>query len=268
MQQLYSGARLAQSIRNPEMRKSAPLFALVLAAWPATAQPKPQTPKPYAPVAITRPQAFDDASFAAFRRELAAAAKSRLYARLAGLVSKHDFFWDRDFGRELDPHKPAIDNLAAAIALEHDNGSGWAKLATFAANAMVEPLDSRMGVICAPAAPAYDSVAYAKLLDTTYTTPIDWAYPRTDETPVRGAPNADADAIGTLGPTFVRLLGFAGPDSEADPGRKLWARIAMPDGKSGFVAPGSLLSLTAERLCYAKDAAGGWKITGFIAGGR
>ena len=91
------------------------------------------------------------------------------------------FFWDRDFGRRFDPRKPAVDNLAAAIALEQGDGVGWDALAKFAAEAAVEPLDSRPGVICAPAAPAYDGVAFAKLLDNTYTSGIDWAYPRADE---------------------------------------------------------------------------------------
>jgi hypothetical protein len=41
----------------------------------------------------------------------------------------------------------------------------------------------------------------------------------------------------------------------------------LPDGRSGFVPPGSLMSLTAERLCYIKDLLGAWRITGYIAGG-
>ena len=50
----------------------------------AAAQSPP--PRPYAPVAITRPAASDDASFIAFRGALAAAAKNRIYAELAALV--------------------------------------------------------------------------------------------------------------------------------------------------------------------------------------
>ena len=130
-----------------------------------------------------------------------------------------------------------------------------------------EPLDSRPGVICAPPRPQYDGVVYAKLLDVTYTSDIDWAYPRADETPVRAAPQPGAAIVGTLGLYFVRLLGFESPDSEASPGRTQWARVAMPDGKTGFVAPGSLSSLTAGRLCYSKDMVGGWRIAGYIAGG-
>ena len=56
--------------------------------------------------------------------------------------------------RTFDPRKPAVDNLAAAIALEQGNGAGWDTLAAFAAEATVEPLESRPGVVCAPARPA------------------------------------------------------------------------------------------------------------------
>ena len=139
-------------------------------------------------MAITRPAASGDASFDTFRAKLAAAAKTRIYAELTPLVVTQGFFWGRDFGQAFDPRKPAVDNLAAAIALEQGNGIGWDLLAAFAVEATIEPLESRPGIVCAPARPGYDSVAFSKLLDSTYTTGIDWAYPRADETPVRAAP--------------------------------------------------------------------------------
>ena len=254
------------------MRHSSSLLlafiAVSCAALSAVAQAPPRPPKPYAPVAITRPAASDDATFIAFRAALAAAAKTRIYAELAPLVLAQGFFWDRDFGQQFDPRKPSVDNLAAAISLEQGNGIGWDALTAFAAHDAAEPLDSRPGVICAPARPGYDSVAFSKLLDVTYTSGIDWAYPRADETPVRAAPQPGAATVGTLAAHFVRLLGFEGADSEAAPGRNQWARVALPDGKPGFVAPGSLMSLTAERLCYIKDLVGGWRIAGYIAGGN
>ena len=118
------------------------------------------------------------------------------------------------------------------------------------------------------ASPTYDGIAFAKLLDNSITRDIDWAYPRADETPVRAAPQPGAAKVGTLGLHFVRLLGFEGADSEVSPGRTQWARVALPDGKQGFVAPGGLMSLTAERLCYIKDLVSGWRIAGYIAGGN
>jgi hypothetical protein len=232
------------------------------------ASPEQRPLRPYPPVAVVLPMGSTDDSFNAFRAELSAAANIRVYSRLARLVRVDDFFWDRDFGRGFDPRKPAVDNLAAALALESDNGSGWALLAELAAEAAVEPLASRPGVVCAPAHPSYDSVAVARLLDTTFTSGSDWAYPRAAETPMRAAPRADATATGSLGPHFVQLLGFEGSDREPSPARTQWARVATPDGQKGFVAPGSLMSLAAAQLCYMKDPIVGWRIAGYIAGGH
>src|SRR5215212_6774407 len=123
------------------------------AALAALAQSQPRPPRPYEPVTITRPAASDDVTFALFRAALGVAVKTRRYAELAPFVLERGFFWGRDFGQRFDPRKPSADNLAVAIALEHGNGTGWQALAEFAAEATVEPLESRPGVICAPARP-------------------------------------------------------------------------------------------------------------------
>jgi hypothetical protein len=272
MRMSSSGANLTVCDSIPKMRTTYSfLLTIVAASWaalPAAAQSPPVPSRPYAPVAIARPAASDDASFVAFRAALAAAATSRVYAELAPLVLAQGFFWDRDFAQAFDPRKPAVDNLAAAIALEHGNGVGWQALAAFAAEAAAAPLESRPGVVCAPAPPDYDGVAFSRLLDVTYTRGIDWVYPRADQTLVLAAPQPGAAKVGALGLHFVRLLGFEGADSEPAPGRSPWTRVAMPDGKPGFVAPGALTSLTAERLCYIKDLLVGWRIAGYIAGGN
>ena len=74
-------------------------------------------------------------------------------------------------------------------------------------------------------------------------------------------------AVGRLGAHFVRLLGVerAGAD-EALPERNFWARVVLPSGRVGYVAPQSLLSVGSARLCYGKDTLGRWRIAGFIAG--
>jgi hypothetical protein len=217
-------------------------------------------------VTITPAAASSDTSFASFRDAIAAAAKARIYAGLAQFVVTQGFFWDRDYDRAFDPRKSAVDNLAGALALEHHNGSGWARLAALATEAAVEPMASRPGVVCAPARPGFDAATFAKLLDTTYTTGIDWAYPRASETPVHAMPQPQAAVVGKLGLYFVQLLGFEGDDD--DPARTAWARVALPDGGTGFVAPAALLSLTTARLCYTKDLIAGWRISGYVAGGQ
>ena len=213
------------------------ILAALIGPAPAIAQPPSPPPKPYEPVAITHAAAFEDASFVAFRATLAAAANSRIYAELARLMPVQGFFWDRDFRRRFDARKPAVDNLALAIELERRDGIGWKALAVFAAEAAVEPLDSRPGVICAPARPGYDGVAFAKLLDTSYTAGVDWAYPRADSTPVRAAPQPDADLAGTLGLHFVRVLRFEGADNDPVSRRTQWTRVVMPDGTARICRP-------------------------------
>jgi hypothetical protein len=250
-----------------------PAIAALLLTAPALAQMPPQPPKPYAPVAITLPAVSADPGLAAFRAAIAAAAKTRIYAGLEALVQPQGFFWDRDFGQGYDPRKPPVDNLAAAIELERRNGMGWDRLAKLADEKSIEPLDSRPGVVCAPARPGYDALEFSRLLEATYTRDVEWAYPAADETPARAAPRANAPAIGKLALHFVRLLGFEGADSETSAPRNpwtrvMWARVMLPNGKTGYVAPGSLSSLTVERLCYIKDMVVGWRIAGYIAGGN
>jgi hypothetical protein len=246
----------------------AALIMFALAAVPAAGEQRVRPPRPYTPVAITLAPESDDVTLASFRAELAAIAKSRIYAELAQLVHSPGFFWDRDFGHHFDPRKPAVDNLAAALRLELRGGIGWDLLAAFSAEPAVEPMASRPGVLCAPARPTYDGVALARLLDDTNTVSTDWAYPDAVETTVRAAPQPDATAIGTLGLHFIRLLGYEGSDSEPFPARTQWARIVAPDGRIGFVAPGALRSPAAERLCYIKDLVAGWRIAGYVAGGH
>jgi hypothetical protein len=248
------------------MRRTALLIlAALAAAAPVSAEQQRLPPRPYTPVAILPVPAPADTSLDAFRGELAAVAEGRVYAELARLVAPQGFFWDRDFGPAFDPRKPAVDNLAAAIRLEHRDGVGWRQLAGFAAEAAVEELVSRPGIVCAPAPPRYDVVAFARLLDETYTFAIDWAYPLAAQLPVRAAPRPDGAVVGTLGRHFVRLMGLAGADGESNV-RDRWARIATPAGDTGFVAPGSLSTMTAARLCYGKDTLGRWRIAGYIAG--
>lgn len=232
----------------------------------ALAQSDRPPPKPYPAVVITPASPSNDVTLAAFRLEISVVAKSRIYSALARLMVARGFFWDRDFGHGFDPRKPAVDNLAAALALEHDGGIGWQSLAAFAADPTTEPLESHDGVLCTPARPTYDGIAYTRLLDTTYTTDRDWTYPRAAETPLRAAPQVEAALLGSLGAHFIRLL--ESMQGRRDPMPSQWAKVAAPDGRIGFVAPDSLMSLAEARLCYVKDAFDGWRIAGYVARGN
>jgi hypothetical protein len=234
------------------------------AAAPAATATKPA--KPYKPVAVKIIAAPRDAAFAALRKDLGDIAKRKDRAALSNLVVAKDFFWERDFGGGFDPQKSSLDNLSTALSLE-DEASAWDVLAGFAAEPSAGPLPGRPEAICTPATPQFDDAARDKLLDDTESDGIEWLYPRAAGLPVRAAPKADAAVVETLGLAFVRVLGFDENSGDGDPVRTAWARVAAPSGKTGFIAPGTLVSPYTDRLCFGKGSDGAWRIVGYVGGG-
>jgi hypothetical protein len=217
-------------------------------------------------VAVTLPSVARDAGFDALRKELADIAKRKDRAALAQRLTARDFFWERDFSGGFDPARPSIDNLASALTLEADDGSGWDSLAAFASEISAGPLPGRPNAICAPAIPQFDEEARDQLIEATQSDGLEWNYPRTAGLQVRAAPQANAAVIETLGLHFVRVLGFEEKDGDMDPVHNAWARVATPNGKAGFAPPNSLVSPYADRLCYSKEGSA-WRIVGYVGGG-
>jgi hypothetical protein len=228
----------------------------------------PAAPRTYQAVAVKLPPVPEDAGFESFRNELAGVAKGRIYAELARLVTVQGFFWDRDFAGGFDRKRLGVDNLAAAVRLEQRNGMGWGTLAAFAAEITATAFPGRPGIICAPGEPSYDGVDFDRLVDFTRSSARDWASPRAELTTVRAAPRNNAAVVDTLGLALVRVFGYLAKDNEPDTLRAAWARVATPAAKIGFVVPGALLSLSAERLCYGKDGFGRWRIAGYVGSGE
>jgi hypothetical protein len=248
------------------------LAALLLAVGLAQAQTRgpaqrPPPYKPYSAVAVDIPPAPDDPSFAAFRNELADIAKRRVYADLAAVVVARGFFWDRDFGGGFDPSKTGVENLAFAIGLEARGGTGWKRLAAFAADPNARPAPLRTDVMCSPPSPAYNESELDRLIESTKTESHVWTYPRDAGAAVRAAPRAGSAVVETLGLHFVHVLGYEAGENEVEPARTAWARVATPTGRAGFIAPGTLRSLGAEQLCYIKDVTGRWRIAGYVGRG-
>jgi len=246
----------------------------------APATPRPATPdrpaapapqaapaqKPYRPVAVTLPAIPRDPAFDALRKELADIARRKDRSALAHRVVARDFFWERDFSGSFDPRRSSIDNLAEALGLEADDGSGWDALAAFVAETSAGPLPGRPAIICAPAIAEFDEQARDQLLESTQSDGQEWNYPRQAGLQVRGAPQANAPVVETLGLYFVRVVGFDEKGGDTDPVRNSWARVATPSGKTGFAPPNSLVSPYADRLCYGKEGAA-WRIVGYVGGG-
>lgn len=232
------------------------VLAIGLAAAPLHAQAPEH--KPYKPVEVTLPAASADKSLEAFRKQLAGIAQRKDRAALARLIATKEFFWEGDVGGTFNTKKSGLDNLAAALRLDSADGRGWAALANLATEPSLGPTVEHPQARCAPAPPDYEDADLAALTDATNTDVVDWSYPRAPGLQVRNAAAADGVTIETLNLVLVRVLG--------SPDRNGWVRVAAPSGKTGFVAPGSLLSPLADRLCFGKDASG-WRIVGYVGTG-
>lgn len=243
--------------------------ALAATALPVLAQNQPdsQQPsqpapaKPYKPVAIEAPPPVSDAALGVTRKKLADAAQKKDRAALARLIVSQGFFWERENGEGADPKKSGVENLSTALGLASKDGVGWDMLAGYADEPSASPAPGHAGAVCAPADPTFDGKAFQALLDATQTDSSEWGYPVAGTIDVLAAPQADAALVGKLGPAFVRVM----PEPVA--ASASYVRVAMPDGKLGYVPVDSLAPIGGDRLCYAKEG-GVWKIGGYVGGGE
>jgi hypothetical protein len=233
---------------------------------PAPGQPpQPAPPKPYKEIAVTLPQPSNDPSFEAFLKQLADIAMKKDRAALARMVVPANFFWigvvNGREGDKTNKRKPSVENLAAAIELDDKEGSGWAFLAEAAKEPSLEPMQQKRGVSCSPAGPTYDEKAVEQITTQTGTSPFDWASPAKPGVDVHASAQPNSPVIGKLGMSLVRIMPQETPaGSQAQ--QSSFARVALPNGKVGFVAFESLSPIAFDQLCYIKDASG-WKIAGY-----
>jgi hypothetical protein len=241
--------------------------AIALPAAAQTARPAPSAPpalapaKPYKTVTVTLPEPMKDASFEAFRKQLAAIAQTKDRAGLARLVAA-DFFWQGEDGDKADKKKAPIDNLSDALGLGGKEPAGWDLLAGYAGDPTAAPFPDKPNTFCAPADPAFDDKALEDLAKSTQTDPSEWGYPLADGVEVRGAAKADAPVTEKLGLHFVRVMPDETPPAQGAPAM---VRVVTPSGKVGYVAVEAIAPLGNDQICYVKSGLD-WKIAGFIGG--
>ncbi len=207
-------------------------------------------------VAITLPASTSDASFEAFRKQLAGIAQKKDRAALAGLVAA-SFFWFPDDTDTADKAKSGIDNLATAIGLAGRNPVGWEVIADFAAETSNMPDPKRQGVICAPVQPTFDDKEAEELAKATQTNPSEWVFPVRDGVEVRSGAQPKAAVIEKLGLHLVRTL------EDSSPAAATSVKVITPSGKTGYVPPDAIRDIGGAQMCYVKEGSG-WKIAGFL----
>jgi hypothetical protein len=220
---------------------------------------QPAPPRSYQPIPVKLPAPSADASFDAFRKQLAAIAEKKDRAALSKLVVARGFFWDGEEGDNTDKRKSSMENLVAALGLDAKDGSGWENLAAAAADPTLEASEDHKGVMCGPASPEVDEQAQQALIKATGTDEEEWGFTTSDGVEVRAAPQANAPIIEKLGLQLVRVL----PDDETPNATAPMMRVVAPSGKVGYVPADAVSPLSFDQLCYVKDPSG-WKITGYV----
>ena len=237
------------------------IAAIVISGIATAPRAQPAPIKPYKPVALKLAPPLADPGFKAFRKQLAAVARTKDRAELGKLVVTDGFFWQTKDGEKADKAKSSVDNLSVAIGLSDASASGWDHLIDYAGIAAAGLLPLKDGVVCAPVDPAFDDNALMELARVTQTDPGDWAYPLTKDVEARASNAPHARVTEKLGLYFVRIL----PDENSNQAALL--RVVMPSGKIGYVSVDAIMPLGNDQLCYVKED-GAWKITGYVGSGQ
>jgi hypothetical protein len=223
--------------------------------------PAAAVPKPYKAVAVKLPEPVKDASFDAFRKQLATIAQKKDRAGLARLVAKN-FFWIPEDKDAADKKKSGIENLAKALGLDGKDAPGWELLAGYADDPTADKDPDRPGVICGPGDPTFDEKAAEELAGGTESDASDWGYPAINGIEVRSGPAKNAPVIEKLGLHLVRIYVDESPAGAVNADA---LRIVTPSGKVGFVPAETILPLASDHLCYIKEG-NAWKIVGVLGG--
>ena len=249
---LLAAAAGPSAAQNQQPQRSQPL--------PAPQQQAP-APKPYKPVAVSAPAPMSDPSFEAFRKQLAAIVEKKDRKALAPMVV-NNFFWMGEKGDKAAKGRPGIENLAKAIELDAQDGSGWETLEGFAADASASPFPERQNTICAPGEPQFNEQEFEQLIEATSTTDDDWAVPIQAGLEMRASAQPNAPVVEKLGMHFVQVLDDDGaPADQNSP----MLRVVAPSGKVGFIPVDAISPLINDQMCYVKQGSA-WKIAGFIGG--
>ena len=223
-------------------------------------QPPVAAPAPYTALAVAPPKSSEDASLAAFRKELMAVAQKKDRAALSKHVIVQGFFWLKESGNAAGK-KTGIEALATALSLAAKDGSGWETLSAFAEDDTAAAYPDRPNTVCSPAGPQFNPADLEKLAETTKTDVGDWGFTAAPDVEVRAAAQPNAPVVEKLGLIFVRVMPDMAPNASQD-----FMRVVTPSGKVGFVAAEAINPLGSDQLCYGKDASGAWKIVGMIGG--
>lgn len=227
----------------------------------------------YPEVKVTALPAFKgDAALEATRKKLAEAVGKQDLAAVAAFVDPK-FVWTAG-GKpveEFDPKRDGVHNFRVAFGFrpfgkdqdgKTDIGPQWFLLELFLADPTLTQ-EANAPLVCGPAtARLADAKVFEKALERVDedAEPSEWVFSAA-QTPLTEKPGGGG-RVGVLNNTAMPVLGFHPPLPANEPPKEppTHFELLLPSGKSGWAETKNLRALFVDRLCYAKDAKGDWKI--------
>ncbi len=175
---------------------------------------------------------------------------------------------------EFDANKDAAHNFKVAFGFrgfgkdadgKTDIGPQWFLLELFLADPSLTQ-EQGSPLVCGPAtARLTDVKAFEQALDRVdeEQEPAEWVF-ALSETPLTAKPGSGGN-VGKIASNAMPVLGFHPPiPANAPPTQPpSHFELLMPNGKTGWAEAKNLRALFVDRLCYAKDDKGEWKINLF-----
>lgn len=240
-----------------------PVAAIKMTRYPEV---KVELAEPYKP----------DAAFEAMRKALADAIARKDAPALFGLVGP-TFVWtvESESTAEFDMGRDALHNFKVAFGFRAfgqdadgpvEGGPFWDALSEIVKDAGVTRPDENANLVCGPIAASVVSDAALqqarKRLETADDV-ADW-YHTLAETPVAKAPGDTGAPMGKLGRSAFPVIDVHPPAPEGQPAPPIThLQVLLPTGKTGWIPYAAARPLVRDRLCYAKTAAGDWKIASY-----
>jgi hypothetical protein len=254
-----------------------PLLAIFAAATFGAASHADVKNVPYPEVKVELSKSYKpDAAFEKMRVAFAAAAAKKDGLALFALVGS-TFVWTAsgEMVEKFDLGRNAIHNFKVVFGFRNygkdadggvEDGPYWDALAAFATDPTYFQANDTGSLICGPmAAEIADDEVYEQAREKIETDDdvAEW-YFTLAETAVARAPGAAGPPIAKLGRVAVPVLDVFPQVQEGKPAQPTThLQVLLPSGKTGWIPASAARPLNSNQLCYAKTAAGDWKIVGF-----
>jgi hypothetical protein len=208
-----------------------------------------------------------DAAFTAMRSAMARAIAGKDSNALFALIAP-TFVWtlQGQLADELDLGRDALHNFKVVFGFRArgadvdggvDNGPFWDTLAALVEDGTFYQSGDSGNLICSPAAAELnDDTAFEQVRNKIEgdAEEVEW-YFTLAETSVAKSPNDTAHPIASVRQVALPVLSVYPTQGNAT-----HFEVLLPSGKSGWVPASSVRPLITDRMCYARNSSGDWRI--------